>query len=71
MDIMSWGPIYMCVEIKKQFALRGLEGRSIGIEISYVGLSFLDLFLISKEKPSYMINLELLLGNRHNPQHGI
>jgi hypothetical protein len=47
--------------------MRGLEGRSLGIEISYVGLCFLDLFLVPQEKLSYMINLGLLLGNRHAP----
>jgi hypothetical protein len=63
--------IYMCVEIKKQFARKGLEGWSLGIEISYVGLCFLDLFLVPKEKLSRTISLGLLLGNRHSPSRGI
>ena len=63
--------IYVCVEIKKQFAWRGLEGMSLGIEIGYVGLCFLDLFLVPQEKLSHMINLGLLLGNRYGPPRGI
>ena len=63
--------IYVCVEIKKQFAWRGLEGRSLGIKIGYVGLYFLDLFLILQEKLSHMINLGLLLGSHHGPPRGI
>jgi hypothetical protein len=44
---------------------------SLGIEISYVSLCFWDLFLVPKEKLSHVINLGLLLGNRHNPPHRI
>jgi hypothetical protein len=63
--------IYVCVEIKKQFALRWLEGKSLGIEINYVGICFLDLFLVPQKKLSHMISLGLLLGNRHGPPCGI
>ena len=63
--------IYVCVKIKKQFVRRGLERRSLGIEISYVGLYFLDLFLVPQEKLSHMINLGLLFGNHHSPSREI
>ena len=35
--------------------------------MGYVGLYFLDLFLVTQEKLSHMINLGLLLENRHAP----
>jgi hypothetical protein len=56
---MSWSPIYLCVwKLRSILYEEDLKGEvDLGIEISYVGLCFLDLFLVPQEKFSHMINL--------------